>query len=203
MSKLRLAVLISGSGSNLQSIIDTINLGQLDAEISVVISNRKNAYGLERAKNSGIKTEYVGTGNYSDEIDRTNKLLEILSENKIELIVLAGYLSILPANVINEYSRRIINIHPSLIPKYCGEGFYGERVHRAVLEAGESESGATTHFVDEGIDTGEIIIQKKVNVLTDDTTETLAARVLEVEHEILVQTIRIIIEGKVKIGGTL
>lgn len=200
MSRLRIAVLVSGSGSNLQAIIDAIESHDLDAEIKVVVSNRKNAFGLERAKKHHIKTAYIGVGNYKDISVRHKALLDLLVSEEVDLIVLAGYLSILSPKIIKQFEKRIINIHPSLIPKYCGEGFYGEHVHEAVILNQEKESGATTHFVDEGVDTGEIIRQERVSVLKGDTAKTLAARILEIEHQLLVSTIKAIQMGQVKIG---
>ncbi|MBF4694606.1 phosphoribosylglycinamide formyltransferase [Fusibacter ferrireducens] len=200
MSRLKLAVLISGGGSNLQAIIDAIESHELDAEIKVVISNRKNAFGLERAQKHNIKTAYIGIGNYKDISARHEALLNLLVNEAVDLVVLAGYLSILSPKIIKQFEKRIINIHPSLIPKYCGEGFYGEHVHEAVILNQEKESGATTHFVDEGVDTGEIIRQERVSVMADDTAKTLAARVLEVEHRLMVGTIKAIQMGQVKIG---
>jgi len=152
--KFKISVLVSGGGTNLQALIDNIENGNLpNAEIVRVISSRKDAYALERAKQAGIKTAVAEEG-----------LLEILDTVKTDLVVLAGYMKILQPEVIEKYRGRIINIHPSLIPKYCGKGFYGIRVHEAVIEAGEKVTGATVHFVDEGIDTGEIILQREVPV---------------------------------------
>ena len=194
----RLAVLVSGSGSNLQAIVDAIDEGLIPAEIAVVVSNRKEAYGLKRAESRGIETCYLGLGNYPDSDERATKLNEILDEKKVDFIILAGYLSILKASTIQKYEGRIINIHPSLIPSYCGEGFYGHHVHEAVLANGESKSGATTHFVDEGVDTGRIIYQESVDVYSDDTVETLSKRVLSIEHKLLVKTVRDLCMGQIE-----
>jgi len=181
-SRLKIAVLVSGGGTNLQVLIDSIEKGSLPgAEIVLVISSNKDAFALERASKAGIKTEVV-TGSI--------ELLKALEAASAELIVLAGYMSIVEPAVVERYRNRIINIHPSLIPKHCGEGFYGMRVHGAVLEAGDKVSGATVHFVDEGIDTGEIILQREVPVEKNDDEKTLAARVLTVEHQILPEAIR-------------
>ena len=200
MSRLKIAVLVSGGGSNLQAIIDAIESDRLEAEIKVVISNRKNAFGLERAKKHGIRAEYIGIGNYSDPLFRNKALLDLLVSEEVELVVLAGYLSILSPEIIKRFEKRIINIHPSLIPKYCGEGFYGEHVHEAVIKNKELESGATTHFVDEGVDTGAIITQERLEVYEDDTAKQLAERVLKIEHQLLVNTIIEIQKEQVKIG---
>ncbi|MBS7527805.1 phosphoribosylglycinamide formyltransferase [Fusibacter paucivorans] len=194
----RLAVLVSGGGSNLQALIDAIQSGEISAKIELVISNREQAYGLTRAAQNGIATHYLGIKNYPDSNARAEKLNTLLAAHQIDYVVLAGYLSILKPETIRQYEGRIVNIHPSLIPKYCGEGFYGHHVHEAVLANGESESGATTHFVDEGVDTGKIIYQERVPVLKGDTVETLSARVLTVEHQLIVRTVRDLCSGSVK-----
>ena len=187
--KTRIAVFISGSGSNLQSIIDNIENGNLNCEISYVIADRE-CFGLERAEKHGIKSIMLDKKlfgkNLSDEI---NAILENDTE-RTDYIVLAGYLSILSENFINKWNRKIINIHPSLLPKFGGKGMYGMNVHRAVIEAKETESGCTIHFVDTGVDTGEIILQIKVPVLSDDTPEILQKRVLEKEHILLIEGIK-------------
>lgn len=182
----KLAVLVSGGGSNLQAIIDSIQSGMLHAEIALVVSDQQGAYALERAQSIGIPTAVIKKD--------TEALLEALRSAEVDGIILAGYLSILPKAVIAAYEGRILNIHPSLIPKYCGKGFYGIHVHRAVIEAGERESGATVHFVDEGIDTGAIILQERVAVLPKDTAESLQKRVLEIEHRILPRAIAQVFE---------
>ena len=191
--KTRIAVFISGSGSNLQSIIDNIENGNLNCEISYVIADRE-CFGLERAEKHGIKSIMLDKKlfgkNLSDEI---NAILENDTE-RTDYIVLAGYLSILSENFINKWNRKIINIHPSLLPKYGGKGMYGINVHRAVIEAKETESGCTIHFVDTGVDTGEIILQIKVPVLSDDTPEVLQKRVLEKEHVLLIEGIKKLLE---------
>ena len=175
--KTRVAVLVSGGGTNLQAIIDKTQSGELEQiELVKVISSKEGAFALERASKAGIRTAVA---------KEQEDVLRELEESGAQIVVLAGYMKVLSPEIIKHYRNRIINIHPSLIPKYCGKGFYGLRVHRAVLEGGETESGATVHYVDEGVDTGEIILQKQVPVLAGDTPEELAARVLEVEHEIL------------------
>ena len=195
MQKIKIAVLISGGGTNLQSIIDAIESRKLEnCEIVLVISSKEKAFGLQRAKEHGIFSVWIGKGKYENPSKINENLMNALIQSKADLIVLAGYLSILPKEIIEQFSGRIINVHPSLIPKYCGEGFYGERVHKAVLENNESISGATVHYVDEGVDTGEIILSKSVPVLQDDTVETLSSRVLEIEHEILVSALKNISE---------
>lgn len=187
---LRIAVLVSGGGSNLQAILDAIDSGKLDfARVELVISSNREAYALKRAENRGIPTIVIDDRDWPDPRERDDRLLEVLDEWNPDLIVLAGYMKILPESIVARFPRRIINIHPSLIPRFCGEGFYGMRVHRAVLEAGETTSGATVHYVDEGVDTGEILLQEQVPVLPGDTPESLAARVLETEHRILPEVI--------------
>lgn len=188
---LNISVLVSGGGTNLQAIIDAIELGGIqDAGIVRIISSNSKAYALQRAKSHGIKGVVIGKENYPDPLRREEALLKELALAKTDLVVLAGYMSILPPSLIRAYRGRIINIHPSLIPKYCGMGFYGKRVHRAVLAGGETESGATVHFVDEGVDSGPILLQGRVPVLPEDTEDTLAARVLETEHKLLVQAVK-------------
>ena len=185
---LRMAVLVSGGGTNLQAIIDSIGNGTVtNAEIAVVISNNRSAYALERAKQNGIDAEVVSPKDYASRAEFNEALLQKIQSYHVDLVVLAGCLVVIPKIMVEAYPNRIINIHPSLIPKYCGKGFYGKRVHKAVLEGGEKESGATVHFVDEGVDTGEIILQEKVPVLEGDTPDELAARVLKVEHRILAE----------------
>ena len=187
--KTRIAVFISGSGSNLQSIIDNIENGNLNCEISYVIADRK-CFGLERAEKHGIKSIMLDKKLFGNKLsDEISAILENGIE-KTDYIVLAGYLSILSESFINKWNRKIINIHPSLLPKFGGKGMYGMNVHRAVIEAKETESGCTIHFVDTGVDTGEIILQIKVPVLSDDTPEILQKRVLEKEHILLIEGIK-------------
>lgn len=193
MNKKRIAVLVSGGGSNLQSIIDNIEQGNLNCEISYVIADRE-CFGLERAEKSGIKNILLDKKLYKENLlDEINKVLEN-EEEKTDYIVLAGYLSILSDSFIKKWTRKIINIHPSLLPKFGGKGMYGMNVHRAVIEAGEKESGATVHFVDSGIDTGEIITNIKVPVFENDTPEELQKRILEKEHILLIEGIKKLLE---------
>ena len=194
--KIRISVMVSGGGTNLQALIDSIEKGsQTDTEIVLVLSSRDDAYALERADKAGIKTAVVSKKDYPDDTAFNEKLIKTLENAKTDLIVLAGYMSILPPEVIKKYPNRIINIHPSLIPKHCGKGFYGLRVHKSVIEAGDKVSGATVHFVDEGVDTGEILLQREVPVKEGDDENTLAARVLEVEHIILPEAVRLFCEN--------
>ena len=186
MSGLRLAVLVSGGGTNLQSIIDAIESGRLQSKIVCVISNKEQAYGLERARKHHIPAFFINP----KETGYDEKLLTLLGKQEADLVVLAGYLKILDHHLIKAYSKRIINIHPSLLPKFGGKGFYGIHVHEAVIAAGEKESGATVHYVDQGVDTGEIILQRKVPVLPGDSPKDLQERILDqIEHKILVEAI--------------
>ena len=192
-NKKRIAVLVSGGGSNLQSIIDNIEKGNLNCEISYVIADRE-CYGLERAEKHGIKNILLDRKVLKEKLsDEISNVLEN-DDEKTDYIVLAGYLSILSPEFIKKWSRKIINIHPSLLPKFGGKGMYGMNVHRAVIEAKETESGCTIHFVDTGVDTGEIILQIKVPVLSDDTPEVLQKRVLEKEHVLLIEGIKKLLE---------
>lgn len=202
---LKLAVLVSGGGTNLQAIIDGITARNItNAKISVVISNNKDAYALERAKSHGIKTEIISPKQYDNREDFNLALLNTLDSYRVDLIVLAGYLVIVPENVIQKYKNQIINIHPSLIPAFCGTGYYGLKVHEAVLERGNKITGATVHFVDEGTDTGPIILQKAVEVKDEDTPEILQRRVMEeAEWSILPQAIDLIANNKLIIHDNI
>ncbi|MGI6722259.1 MAG: phosphoribosylglycinamide formyltransferase [Anaerovoracaceae bacterium] len=197
MNPLRVSVLVSGNGTDLQSIIDAVEDGSLpNVKICQVISSNANANALNRARNHDIPALAVTKSEYNDIRDRMDAILKHLDGEHTDLVVLAGYISILPRKVVEKYKRRIINIHPALLPKHGGKECYGINVHKQVLEDGDKESGATVHFVDEGIDTGEIILQEKVPVLPDDTPQTLQQRVLKVEHRILPQAIKMIEEGR-------
>ena len=189
---LNIGVLISGGGTNLQAIIDETKSGGINGKVKLVISNKEDAYGLERARLSKIKAVYE-----TDE----DKIIGLLKENNIDLIVLAGYLKIITPKFVDEFRNKIINIHPSLIPSFCGKGYYGEKVHQGVIDYGAKVTGATVHFVDEGADTGAIIMQETVNVQQDDDAKSLAKRVLEVEHRILKKSIRLFCENKLSIQG--
>lgn len=193
---LRIAVLVSGGGSNLQAIIDGVKDGSLDCEIKYVIADSEKAYGLERARVNGIEAISFDRKEYKREI--SNKILELIRD-KVDLIVLAGYLSILDGEILKEFRNRIINIHPSLIPSFCGGGMYGLKVHEAAIKKGVKYSGCTVHFVNEEVDGGEILLQKVVPVLQEDTPKELQERILVEEHRILPEAIKLISEGKVKI----
>lgn len=197
MNKLKLAVLASHEGSNMQSIIDASKTGKLDAEVVCIISNNSDSGALKRAANEGIPGYHVSSKEFPDERDLSNEILRILKSHSVDLIILAGYMKIIPLEIISNYRNRILNIHPALLPKFGGKGMYGMNVHKAVLEADEKESGATVHIVDEIYDNGKILLQKKVPVLDGDTPDTLAKRVLTEEHRIYVETIQQIAEGKI------
>lgn len=199
---LKIAVLVSGGGTNLQAIIDAINNGAItNTEIKVVISNNKNAYALERAKNHGIEALCISPKDYGDRAQFNEAFLEKLNSYEVDLVVLAGFLVVIPEKMIKQYRNRIINIHPSLIPSFCGTGFYGLKVHEGVLARGVKVTGATVHFVDEGTDTGPIILQKAVEVQQGDTPEVLQRRVMEqAEWVIMPQAIDLIANGKVTVA---
>ncbi len=203
---LKLSVLVSGGGSNLQAIIDRFHAserGRRLARVCLVISDKETAYGLERAAGAGIDTMVIRPADFSSSHEFGEKLIEAFKRYEIDYIVLAGYLKMIPPNVIKSYRNRMINIHPALLPLFGGKGMYGIRVHKAVLESGMKVSGATIHFVDEEYDHGPIIAQQTVPVLSSDTPESLAARVLEVEHVLLPWTIEQIAEGRVSVEGRI
>jgi phosphoribosylglycinamide formyltransferase-1 len=195
---LKIALLISGSGSNLQAIIDNIESGYLNCSIEAVISDKKDAYGIERAKSKNIKTYIVDKKQYGDKL--SDEILKIL-HGRVDLIVLAGFLSILSGEILHSFKDKIINIHPALIPAFCGEGMYGIKVHEKALQYGVKISGCTVHFVDEGTDSGPIIIQRVVQVYDKDTAKDLQLRVLGEEHKALSEAIKFISEGTIKIIG--
>ena len=198
---LKLAVCVSGGGTNLQAIIDAIEAGRIHAtEIPLVISNNPNAYALERAKKAGIEGICISPKSYENRDAFNAAFLEKLDAAKVDLVVLAGFLVVIPEIMIKKYRNRIINIHPSLIPSFCGTGYYGLKVHEGVLARGVKVTGATVHFVDEGTDTGPIILQKAVVVQQDDTPEVLQRRVMEeAEWQIMPQAIDLIARGKVSV----
>ncbi len=196
---LRVGVLVSGGGTNLQAIIDAVKSGDItNASIEVVISNKKDAYALTRAKENGIAAESVCIKDFESRERFNSALIEKIDSYNLDLIVLAGFLVVLPPELIAKYRNRIINIHPSLIPSFCGNGFYGLHVHEKALERGVKVTGATVHFVDEGTDTGPIIYQKAVEVLPGDTPEILQKRVMEqAEWKILPKAINDIANGRI------
>ena len=198
---IKLAVLVSGGGTNLQAIIDAIdNKTITNAQISVVISNNANAYALERAKNHGIEALCISPKQYETREKFNEAFLEKLNSFGVDLVVLAGFLVVIPPQMIAQYRNRIINIHPSLIPSFCGTGFYGLKVHEGVLSRGVKVTGATVHFVDEGTDTGSIILQKAVEVQQGDTPKELQQRVMEqAEWKILPRAIDLIANDRLQI----
>ena len=198
---LKLAVLVSGGGTNLQAIIDAISAGKItNACISVVISNNANAYALERARAHGIEALCISPKDFESREAFNQAFLDKLNSYNVDLVVLAGFLVVPPEMMIKEYTNRIVNIHPSLIPSFCGKGFYGLKVHEGVLARGVKVTGATVHFVDEGTDTGPIILQKAVEVEQGDTPEVLQRRVMEqAEWVILPKAIDLIANGKVSV----
>ena len=200
---LKLAVLVSGGGTNLQSIIDSIADGRItNAEIKVVISNNKNAYALERAAKAGSPAKALSPKDFPDREAFNDALLQALIDSEADLVVLAGCLVVIPPKIVEHFKNRIINIHPSLIPSFCGKDYYGLKVHEGVLNRGVKVTGATVHFVDDGTDTGPIILQKAVEVHQDDTPKSLQLRVMEeAEWVIMPRAIDLIANGKVKVEG--
>jgi len=198
---LKIAVCVSGGGTNLQAIIDAVENGTItNTEIKVVISNNKNAFALERAKNHNIEGICISPKDYENRTLFNKAFLETLDSYEVDLVVLAGFLVVIPPEMIAKYRNRIINVHPSLIPSFCGTGFYGLKVHEGALERGVKVTGATVHFVDEGTDTGPIILQKAVYIENDDTAEVLQKRVMEqAEWIILPRAIDLIANDKVSI----
>ena len=177
---MKIAVLVSGGGTNLQAIIDAIASGKItNTEIALVISNKEGAYALKRAEQAGIKGAVISPKEYADKEEYSQDMIKTIKDAGCELIVLAGFLVVLPESFVNAFEGKIINIHPSLIPSFCGDGFYGLKVHEKALERGVKVTGATVHYVDSGTDTGPIIDQKAVYIKADDTPETLQRRVME------------------------
>ena len=196
---MKIAVLVSGGGTNLQAIIDAVREGKItDTEICLVLSNNKNAYALERAEKAGIPALSISPKEYDSRDKFNDAMLAAVRSSGAELVVLAGFLCVIPPKMVEAYPNRIINIHPSLIPSFCGTGYYGLKVHEAALERGVRVSGATVHFVDAGTDTGPIILQKAVEVLDGDTPKDLQLRIMEqAEWKILPEAIQAIAEGRV------
>lgn len=192
---------MSGGGTNLQAIIDSIESGRINAKISAIVSSNKNAFSITRAKKHNIPAYIFDKKDFSSLNDMYLKIEELLKNLSIDLIVLAGFMSIIPKSFISAFKGKIINVHPSLIPSFCGKGYYGELVHQAVIDSGCRVSGATVHFVDEGVDTGAIILQEAVSVYEEDDAEKLAKRVLKVEHKLLPAAIRFFCEDKLLIKG--
>ncbi|HBD63494.1 MAG TPA: phosphoribosylglycinamide formyltransferase [Clostridiales bacterium] len=201
MPRLKIGVLVSGSGTNLQSMIDSTKSGEINGEIAVVISDKEDAYGLERARANGINAVFVNAKRHENRTAFNDEIVSVLKKHGVVLVVLAGYLKILSPEFIGEYRNKIINIHPSLIPSFCGKGYYGLRVHEAVIEYGAKITGATVHFVDEEADAGPIILQEAVEVYWDDTPEVLQQRVLKIEHRLLPAAVKYYCDGRIETDG--
>ena len=201
MEKLRIAVFASGRGSNFEAILKNILAGKLQAEIVVVISNKRTAGALEIARQHNIPAYFVSAKKFPEQKDFDGEVMKILHAHKANFIALAGYLKMISPEIVHKYRGRILNIHPALLPSFGGKGMYGHHVHEAVLNYGCKVSGVTVHLVDESYDTGPPVIQRCVPVLDDDTPESLAARVLKVEHEVYSEAIRYFAEGRVRIEG--
>ena len=199
MKKLNLAVLCSGGGTNLQAIIDAIEKEELSAEIKIVISNNSKAFALERARKHKIQALHLSHKQFATPEEFDQKLLEVLRSNQIDMIVLAGYMKMLSPAVIRAYKNKILNIHPALLPHFGGPGMYGMHVHEAVIKAGVKITGVTVHIVDEVYDHGAIVMQKPVEVKDNDTPETLAERVLKVEHQTYKEAIQLFAESRVEV----
>ncbi|MDW8103915.1 MAG: phosphoribosylglycinamide formyltransferase [Armatimonadota bacterium] len=199
---IRIAILVSGHGrgSNMAALIDACERGEIDGQVVLVIGTRGEAPALQRAAEKGVPTCVISPRGLDDE-QYARRLLQALEEAQVDLVCLAGYMRLLPAPVVRAYAGRVMNIHPALLPLFGGKGMYGEHVHRAVLESGMKVSGCTVHFVDEHYDTGPIILQRCVPVEEDDTWESLAARVLEQEHQAYVQAVKLFAEGRLRLEG--
>lgn len=200
---LNIAVFVSGGGTNLQALIDAQDRGEIkNGKITFVLASNENAYALERAKKAGIDTAVVSRKQYESKADYDKAVLKTLDGRGIDLIVLAGFLSILGEELVSKYNNRIINVHPSLIPLFCGDGFYGKKVHKAVLDSGMKVTGATVHFVNEITDGGAIILQKAVPIEQGDNEDILQYRVMrQAEWEILPKAVSLFCEGRIKING--
>lgn len=200
---LNIAVFVSGGGTNLQALIDAQDRGEIkNGKITFVLASNENAYALERAKKAGIDTAVVSRKQYESKADYDKAVLKALDGRDIDLIVLAGFLSILGEDLVSKYNNRIINVHPSLIPLFCGDGFYGKKVHKAVLDSGMKVTGATVHFVNEITDGGAIILQKAVPIEQGDNEDILQYRVMrQAEWEILPKAVSLFCEGRIKING--
>ena len=203
MSPINIGILISGGGTNLQAIIDNIENKNINGHIKLIISNKENAYGLVRGQTHNIETLFIDRKQFHNEEEYNFKLIDELKKRNIDLIVLAGYLRVLSPDFIKEFHNKIINIHPSLIPSFCGPGYYGRRVHEEVLKYGVKYTGATAHFVDAGTDTGPIILQETVKVEDQDTVDSLSNKVLEVEHKILVKAVKLYCSNQLKFSDRI
>jgi len=198
---LELAILASGSGSNMQSIVDACCDGSLQASVRVVIGNNSKSGALNRARAAGIPSHHLSGKTHPDAAELDQAMASALGESSAQVVCLAGYMKLLGPRTLAAYDGRILNIHPGLLPNYGGQGFYGSAVHEAVLAAGDTESGPTVHLVDEIYDHGQVLAQSRVPVLADDTPDSLAARVLEQEHLLYVDTLRRIATGEIELSG--
>ncbi len=200
---MNIAVLVSGGGTNLQALIDAQSRGEIkEGKITCVISSKADAYALERAKNNNIPTRVIPRKEYDDIHSYTKAIRDALIEAKADLVVYAGFMTILDSQVVEEFEGRMMNVHPALIPSFCGKGFYGLRVHQAVLDSGVKLTGATVHFVTEDCDAGPIIIQKAIDIKNDDTPQSLQKRVMEqCEWKILPEAVSLFCQGRIKITG--
>jgi phosphoribosylglycinamide formyltransferase-1 len=198
---MNIAVFASGRGSNFQAILHAIDAGFLPAKVVVLISNKFDAGAMKIARAHNIPTRHISQNMFLSEDALTDAMLEVLEEYHTEFIVLSGYLKKIPAQVIRQYRNRIVNIHPALLPSFGGEGMYGRRVHEAVIGSGEKVSGATVHLVDEEYDLGPIVLQKSVDIVQNDTPDSLAAKVLKIEHEIFPLALKAFAEGRVRVEG--
>ncbi len=196
---MNLAVFVSGSGTNLQAIIDAVAEGKLSADIKLVLSSRRDAFALQRAEKHGIPAVYLSSKEFDSREEFVRAMMETLQRHQVDFIALAGYMRRVPPEVVQRFKNRITNIHPALLPAFGGKGMYGIRVHQAVIEYGCKVTGVTVHLVDEEYDRGPIVAQRCVPVLDDDTPEALAARVLEVEHQLYPEVLQLFAEGKVKV----
>ena len=199
MSRLKIAVFLSGGGSNLQALIDGVSNNTLPVEIALIISNKSGAYGLTRGRENGIKAVSLDRKAFPCQDEVKVEMLRLLKEEKIDLIVLAGYLQLVPEEIIIQYRNRIINIHPSLIPSFSGKGYYGERVHEAAYNRGVKLSGATVHFVNEEMDGGPIILQEAVAIEFNDTPKRIQEKVLCLEHRLLPMAVKLFAEGRLRV----
>ncbi len=201
-SPLRIAVFASGSGTNLEAILQAIETGTLQGvAVTAVVSNRSNAGALERAARRDIASAVINPANFDTEAAYVEALQQLFTENDVNFVVLAGYLKKIPLQLVRQFQGRMLNIHPSLLPAFGGAGMYGSKIHKAALERGVRWTGVTVHFVDEAYDTGPIMLQRTVPVYQNDTPETLASRVLAVEHQIFPEALRLIAEGRVTVNG--
>lgn len=188
----RIGVLVSGGGTNLQAIIDSCIKKEINAAVCIIISNRPNVYALERAAKNDIPNCVIEKKDYANQNEFTAAIVRKLEEFNVDYVVFAGFTQILTEEIVQRFPKKILNIHPSLIPKHCGKGFWGIKVHESVIASGDKISGVTVHFADEGCDTGEIVLQKTIAVADDDTAESLQKKVLQVEHIALVEALRIL-----------